>query len=70
VLLLVEATWKPRTGDVERQVTRRDVLANKGVATIAVIVSRKAPTPAVARFAEANGAFLEAVGSEEPTEAA
>jgi hypothetical protein len=70
VLLLVEATWRPHTGDVERQVTRRDVLAGKGVETLAVIVSRKAPTPAVARFAEANEVLVEAVNPEEPPEAA
>jgi hypothetical protein len=70
VLLLVEATWRPHTGDVERQVARRDVLVGKGVVAQAVIVSRKPPTPAVARYAEANGILVEAVGSEEPTEAA
>ena len=70
VFLVVEATWRPYSGDVEREVSRRDVLASKGVETLAIIVSKKAATESVRRLAEASGVVLESAEPQEPTEAA
>ena len=70
VLLVVEATWRPHSGDVEREAKRRDILASKGVAAIAVIVSGKPATESVAGLAAASGVLLDSVEHEEPTQAA
>ena len=70
VLLVVEAVWRPYSGDVEREVSRRDVLASKGVETLAIIVSKRAATESVRRLAEASGVVLESAEPQEPTEAA
>ena len=70
VLLVVEAVWRPHSGDVEREVSRRDVLASKGVETLAIIVSKRAATESVRRLAEASGVVLESAEPQEPTEAA
>ena len=70
VFLVVDATWRPHSGDVEREVSRRDVLASKGVETLAIIVSKRAATESVRRLAEASGVVLESAEPQEPTEAA
>jgi hypothetical protein len=70
VFLLVEATWRPHSGDVERQVSRRDLLASKGVEALPVIVSKRPATESAWQLAKASGVVLESVGPEEPTEAA
>ena len=70
VFLVVEATWQPHSGDVEREGTRRDVLASKGVETLAIIVSKKPATEGVGRLAKASGMVLDSGEPEEPTEAA
>lgn len=72
VVFAIEATWRPHSGDVERDVRRRDVLADKGIEALAVIVSIKTATEGVARLAEASGVALESAERKdgEPTEAA
>ncbi|MGH9104689.1 MAG: hypothetical protein ACRDZX_02410 [Acidimicrobiales bacterium] len=59
VLLVVEATWRPHTGDVDRQVARRQVLADHGVESLAVIVATEPPTEAVEWYAAAKGVLLQ-----------
>src|SRR5579875_2000037 len=70
VLLVVEATWRPHRGDVEREVTRRDILTGKGIEALAIIVSKKPATESVRRLAEVSGVVLDSAEPEEPTEAA
>ena len=70
VFLVVEATWRPHSGDVEREVTRRDILASKSIETLAIIVSKKPAAESVRRLAEVNGVVLDSAEPEEPTEAA
>ena len=70
VFLVVEATWRPHSGDVEREVTRRDILTSKGVETLAIIVSKKPATESVRHLAEVSGVVLDSAEPEEPTEAA
>ena len=70
VFLVVEATWRPHSGAVEREVTRRDILTSKGVETLAIIVSKKPATESVRHLAEISGVVLDSAEPEEPTEAA
>ena len=70
VFLVVEATWRPHSGDVEREVTRRDILASKSIETLAIIVSKKPAAESVRRLAEVSGVVLDSAEPEEPTEAA
>jgi hypothetical protein len=58
VVLVVEATWKPHSRDVRREVERRDVLARHGVDATAVVVSVDPPSPSVRRAAEEAGVVL------------
>jgi hypothetical protein len=58
VVLVVEATWKPHSRDVRREIERRDVLARHGVEATAVVVSVDPPTPSVRRAAEEAGVVL------------
>ncbi|MHB8294860.1 MAG: hypothetical protein ACYDH5_09615 [Acidimicrobiales bacterium] len=43
VIFMVEATWRVHTGDVDQQVCRRQVLQNRGAATVAIIASIEPP---------------------------
>ena len=70
VFLVVEATWQPHSGDVEREVTRRDILTSKGVETLAIVVSKRPATESVRHLAEVSGVVLDSAEPEEPTEAA
>ena len=70
VFLVVEATWRPHSGDVERDVTRRDILTSKGVETLAIIVPKKPATESVRHLAEVSGVVLDSAEPEDPTEAA
>jgi cell division protein FtsB len=70
VFLVVEATWRPHSGDVEREVTRRDILTSKGVETLAIIVPKKPATESVRHLAEVSGVVLDSAEPEDPTEAA
>ncbi|MHB8295534.1 MAG: hypothetical protein ACYDH5_13110 [Acidimicrobiales bacterium] len=58
VLLLVEATWKAHTGDIERQVRRRDVLARYGAEAHPVIVSEAAANEQVRQMAGSSGVMM------------
>jgi hypothetical protein len=58
VVLVVEATWKPHSRDLRREVERRDVLARHGVEATAVVVSVDPPSPSVRRAAEEAGVVL------------
>ena len=58
VVLVVEATWRPHTADVERQVARRRILADRGVDAVAVIASVQPAGDVVRSRAEAAGVAL------------
>jgi hypothetical protein len=55
VVLLVEAKWRVHTGDIRRQVVRRQALVSRNVDTGAVIASIEEPADAVRRHGEADG---------------
>jgi hypothetical protein len=56
---VVEATWRVHTGDVDRQVARREILAGRGVDVVAVIASSEKPSDPVRRYASTNGVLLQ-----------
>lgn len=59
VVFLVETTWRVHRGDVDRQVVRRQVLADRGVDAVAVIASTESPGEDIRRYGERNGIILE-----------
>lgn len=65
-VLLVEATWRAHSGDVERQVRRRQILEAKGIEALAVILSVNSPVPDVHDQAERGGIVLEVTESTKP----
>jgi hypothetical protein len=69
-ILVVEATWRPHSGDVEREVKRKDILTSKGLEALAVVVSVKPADPSVRHLAENLWVVLESAEADEPTEAA
>lgn len=59
VVFLVEVSWRPHTGDVERQVARRQVLLDRGVNALAVIASEEEASDLVQRLAADQGVVME-----------
>jgi hypothetical protein len=59
VALVVEATWRVHSGDIDRQVARREVLSRRGVTTLAVVAAEEEASTAVRGRAQAAGIALE-----------
>lgn len=59
MIFLVEATWRAHTGDVDRQVCRRDVLQSRGVETVALIASVEPPSDDILGHASLHGVVIE-----------
>ncbi len=60
VLLVVEATWRVHSRDVDRQVARCEILRNHNIPAVAVIFSVEPPSQELERYAATNGVFVEA----------
>ncbi|MGC8626214.1 MAG: hypothetical protein ACP5VR_01450 [Acidimicrobiales bacterium] len=59
VLVVVEATWRARSGDIDRQVAKLDILARHGAQALAVVVAMEPPSPSVAHLAKNRGVVLQ-----------
>jgi len=60
---IIEASWRAHSDDVERAARRASLLASAGLPTVAIVISREEPSPAVSQRAGALGTGL-VVGDE------
>jgi hypothetical protein len=58
-VIVVEATWRAHTGDIDRQVERRAALSRHRVEVLAVVVATEPPAAGVESYAKVNGILLE-----------